>query len=40
MTHSEELPLEKELLISMHDTMVKARCLEERLINLSAVPSG
>lgn len=32
VTHSEELPLEGDLLLRMHDTMVKARCLEERLI--------
>jgi 2-oxoisovalerate dehydrogenase E1 component alpha subunit len=32
VTESNELPLEKPLLRSMHDTMVKARCLEERLI--------
>ena len=32
VTESNELPLEKPLLLSMHDTMVKARCLEERLI--------
>lgn len=32
ITHSDALPLERSLLLSMHDTMVKARCLEERLI--------
>lgn len=32
ITRSDELPLERSLLLSMHDTMVKARCLEERLI--------
>ncbi len=32
VTHSDDLPLDKELLLKMHDVMVKARCLEERLI--------
>jgi 2-oxoisovalerate dehydrogenase E1 component alpha subunit len=32
VTHSDALPLENELLLKIHDTMVKARCLEERLI--------
>lgn len=32
VTHSDELPLDKALLLTMHDLMVKARCLEERLI--------
>lgn len=32
VTHSDELPLERELLLQMHDLMVKARALEERLI--------
>ena len=32
VTHSTALPLDTELLLRMHDTMVKARCLEERLI--------
>src|SRR5215468_7071106 len=32
VTHSDELPLDKKLLLSMHETMVKARVLEERLI--------
>lgn len=32
VTHSDELPLEKDLLLKMHDLMVEARCLEERLI--------
>jgi 2-oxoisovalerate dehydrogenase E1 component alpha subunit len=40
VTHSEELPLEKELLLSMHDTMVKARCLEERLIAMYKTGHG
>ena len=34
VTHSEELPLDKKLLLSMHETMVKARVLEERLISM------
>lgn len=32
VTHSEELPLDKALVLSLHDLMVKARCFEERLI--------
>src|SRR5579862_188006 len=32
VTHSDELPLDKKLLLSMHETMVKSRALEERLI--------
>src|SRR3954471_10317847 len=32
VTHSEDLPLEPALLLSMHDTMVKARVVEERMI--------
>src|SRR5262245_42639820 len=32
VTHSDELPLEKKLLLQMHELMVKARVLEERLI--------
>ncbi len=32
VTASTGLPLEAELLLRIHDTMVKARCLEERLI--------
>jgi 2-oxoisovalerate dehydrogenase E1 component alpha subunit len=32
VAHSEELALEPALLLKMHDTMVKARALEERLI--------
>ena len=32
ITHSDELPLEPELLKAMHENMVKARVLEERLI--------
>ena len=40
VTHSEELPLEKPLLLSMHDTMVKARCLEERLIAMYKTGHG
>jgi 2-oxoisovalerate dehydrogenase E1 component alpha subunit len=32
ITHSDELPLDRALLLTLHDTMVKARCLEERLI--------
>jgi 2-oxoisovalerate dehydrogenase E1 component alpha subunit len=32
VTHSDELPLETPLLLKMHDLMVQARCLEERLI--------
>ena len=40
ITHSEELPLEKALLLSMHDTMVKARCLEERLIAMYKTGHG
>jgi 2-oxoisovalerate dehydrogenase E1 component alpha subunit len=32
VTHSDELPLDRALLLSIHDLMVKARCLEERLI--------
>ena len=40
VTHSEELPLEKALLLSMHDTMVKARCLEERLIAMYKTGHG
>jgi 2-oxoisovalerate dehydrogenase E1 component alpha subunit len=34
VTHSDELALDKSLLLKMHDLMVKARCLEERLIAL------
>jgi 2-oxoisovalerate dehydrogenase E1 component alpha subunit len=34
ITHSDELPLERDLLLSMHLNMVKARVLEERLIAL------
>jgi 2-oxoisovalerate dehydrogenase E1 component alpha subunit len=34
VTHSDELPLDKKLLVSMHETMVKARVLEERLISM------
>jgi|APLak6261675434_1056106.scaffolds.fasta_scaffold00168_3 2-oxoisovalerate dehydrogenase E1 component alpha subunit len=40
VTHSDELPLEKELLLSMHDTMVKARVLEERLIAMYKTGHG
>ena len=40
VTHSQELPLEKALLLSMHDTMVKARCLEERLIAMYKTGHG
>ena len=40
VTHSEELPLDKALLLSMHDTMVKARCLEERLIAMYKTGHG
>ncbi len=32
VTHSNELPLDKALLLQIHDSMVKARVLEERLI--------
>ncbi len=32
VTHTDELPLDKKLLLQMHETMVKARVLEERLI--------
>jgi 2-oxoisovalerate dehydrogenase E1 component alpha subunit len=32
ITHSDELPLDKALLLKMYDLMVRARCLEERLI--------
>jgi 2-oxoisovalerate dehydrogenase E1 component alpha subunit len=32
VTHNDELPLDKKLLLSMHETMVKSRVLEERLI--------
>lgn len=32
VTHSDELPLDRALLLSIHETMVKARVLEERLI--------
>jgi hypothetical protein len=32
ISRSDELPLEAPLLRSMHETMLKARCLEERLI--------
>jgi 2-oxoisovalerate dehydrogenase E1 component alpha subunit len=32
VTHSDELPLDKKLLLQMHELMVKARVLEERLI--------
>ena len=32
VTHSDELPLDKPLLLAIHDAMVKARCHEERLI--------
>ena len=32
VTQSDELPLPKKLLLEMHDTMAKARALEERLI--------
>lgn len=32
VTHSDELPLPKKLLLEMHETMAKARALEERLI--------
>jgi 2-oxoisovalerate dehydrogenase E1 component alpha subunit len=32
VTHSDALPLEKDLLLRIHDLMVKARALEERLI--------
>ena len=34
VTHSDDLPLDKKLLLSMHDTMVKTRVLEERLISM------
>jgi 2-oxoisovalerate dehydrogenase E1 component alpha subunit len=40
VTHSEELALDKALLLSMHDTMVKARCLEERLIAMYKTGHG
>ena len=40
VTHSEELPLDQALLLSMHDTMVKARCLEERLIAMYKTGHG
>ena len=40
VTHSEELPLDKALLLSMHDTMVKAHCLEERLIAMYKTGHG
>jgi len=32
VTHSEELPLERPLLLQLHELMVKTRALEERLI--------
>ncbi len=32
VTHSDELPLERPLLLRLHELMVKARALEERLI--------
>ena len=32
VTHSDELPLDKALLLKMHGLMVQARVLEERLI--------
>jgi 2-oxoisovalerate dehydrogenase E1 component alpha subunit len=32
VTHSDELPLPKKLLLEMHESMAKARALEERLI--------
>lgn len=32
VTHSTELPLPRQLLLELHDTMAKARALEERLI--------
>lgn len=40
VTHSDELPLDKALLLSMHDTMVKARVLEERLIAMYKTGHG
>ncbi len=40
VTHSEALPLDQALLLSMHDTMVKARCLEERLIAMYKTGHG
>lgn len=40
VTHSDALPLEAELLRSMHDTMVKARVLEERLIAMYKTGHG
>lgn len=32
VSSSEALPLDKPLLLALHDTMVKSRCMEERLI--------
>lgn len=40
VTHSDALPLEKSLLLQMHETMVKARCLEERLIAMYKTGHG
>ena len=40
VTHSEELPLDADLLLAMHDTMIKARCLEERLIQMYKTGHG
>jgi len=40
VTHSDELPLDAELLLAMHDTMIKARCLEERLIQMYKTGHG
>ncbi len=37
---NDALPLDKALLCSMHDTMVKARCLEERLIAMYKTGHG
>ncbi len=34
VTYSDELPLDAPLLLQLHDLMVQARCLEERLIAL------
>ena len=40
VSHTEELPLERSLLLSLHDTMVKARAFEERLIAMYKTGHG
>jgi 2-oxoisovalerate dehydrogenase E1 component alpha subunit len=40
ITRSDDLPLDRATLLTMHDTIVKARCLEERLIAMYKAGHG